>query len=70
MPIDEIEFAVSCSATGTDKFELQLTSTGDKARNWMTVFIDESIYGGKHPNPQQIATKGFSTVFGSIRCQE
>ena len=32
--------------------------------------LDESIYGKKHPNPQQIATKGFSTVFGSIRYQE
>ena len=36
MPIDEIVFAVSCSATVTDEFELQLTKTGDKARNWMT----------------------------------
>ena len=32
--------------------------------------LDESIYGKKHPNPQQIATKGFSTVFGSIQYQE
>ena len=31
MPIDEIEFAVSCSATVTDEFEMQLTKTGDKA---------------------------------------
>ena len=38
MPIDEIVFAVSCSATVTDEFELQLTKTGDKARNWMTMF--------------------------------
>ena len=38
MPIDEIVFAVSCSATATDEFELQLTKTGDKARNWMTMF--------------------------------
>ena len=38
MPIDEIGFAVSCSATVTDEFELQLTKTGDKARNWMTMF--------------------------------
>ena len=38
MPIDEIDFAVSCSATVTDEFELQLTKTGDKARNWMTMF--------------------------------
>ena len=35
MPIDEI---VSCSATVTDEFELQLTKIGDKARNWMTMF--------------------------------
>ena len=38
MPIDEIVFAVSCSATVTDEFELQLTKMGDKARNWMTMF--------------------------------
>ena len=38
MPIDEIAFAVSCSATVTDEFELQLTKTSDKARNWMTMF--------------------------------
>ena len=38
MPIHEIDFAVSCSATVTDEFELQLTKTGDKARNWMTMF--------------------------------
>ena len=31
-------FAVSCSATVTDEFELQLTKTGDKARNLMTMF--------------------------------
>ena len=37
MPIDEIYFVVSCSATVTDKFKLQLTKTGDKARNWMTM---------------------------------
>ena len=35
MPIEEI---VSCSATVTDEFELQLTKIGDKARNWMTMF--------------------------------
>ena len=28
MPIDEIDFAVSCSATVTDEFELQLTPGG------------------------------------------
>ena len=38
MPIDEIVFAVLCSTTVTDEFELQLTKTGDKARNWMTMF--------------------------------
>ena len=38
MPIDEIDFAVSCSATVTYEFELQLTKTGDNARNWMTMF--------------------------------
>ena len=38
MPIDEIVLAVLCSATVTDEFELQLTKTGDKARNWMTMF--------------------------------
>ena len=38
MPIDEIVFAVSCSATVTDKFELQLTKMDDQARNWMTMF--------------------------------
>ena len=38
MPIDEIVFAVSCSATKSDEFELQLTEIGDKARNWMTMF--------------------------------
>ena len=38
MSIDEIYFAVSCSASVTDEFELQLTKTGDKARNWMTMF--------------------------------
>ena len=38
MPIDEIAFAVSCLATVTDEFELQLTKTGDKARNWMAMF--------------------------------
>ena len=38
MPIDEIDFAVLCSATVTDEFELQLTKTGDKSRNWMTMF--------------------------------
>ena len=38
MPIDEIDVAVSCSATVTDEFELQLTKTGDKARKWMTMF--------------------------------
>ena len=38
MPIDEIAFAVSCAATVTDEFELQLTKTSDKAQNWMTMF--------------------------------
>ena len=38
MSIDEIVFAVSCSATVTDESELQLTKTGDKARTWMTMF--------------------------------
>ena len=41
MPIDEIAFAISCSDSATDEFELQLTwlrKTGDKARNWMTMF--------------------------------
>ena len=38
MPIDDIAFAVSCSATVADEFELQLTKTDDKARNWMTMF--------------------------------
>ena len=38
MPIDESEFAVSCSATVTDEFELQLTKSDDNARNWMTMF--------------------------------
>ena len=38
MPIDGIVIAVSCSVTATDEFELQLTKTGDKARNWMTMF--------------------------------
>ena len=37
MSIVEIDFAVSCSANVTDEFELQLTKTGDKARNWMTM---------------------------------
>ena len=31
MPIDEIEFAVLCSATVTNEFELQLTNMGDNA---------------------------------------
>ena len=39
MPIDEIAFAVSCSATVTDEFELQLTKTGDKARNRLTIIF-------------------------------
>ena len=30
MPIDEIDFAVSCSATVTDEYELQLTKMGEK----------------------------------------
>ena len=38
MPIDEIYFAVLCSITVTDEFELQLTKTGDKSRNLMTMF--------------------------------
>ena len=38
MPIDEIDFAVSCSTTVTDEFEMQLTKTGNKARNWMKMF--------------------------------
>ena len=38
LPIDKIGFAVSCSAIVTDEFELQLTKTSDKARNWMTMF--------------------------------
>ena len=38
MQIDENVFAVSCSATVTDEFELQLTKMGDKAQNWMTMF--------------------------------
>ena len=38
MPIDEIDFAVLCSITVTDEFELQLTKTGDNAQNWMTMF--------------------------------
>ena len=42
MPIDEIVFTVSCSATVTDEFELQLTKMGDKARNWMTMFQTRS----------------------------
>ena len=36
--IRRIDFAVLCSATVTDEFELQLTKTGAKARNWMTMF--------------------------------
>ena len=38
MPIDENAFAVSCSVTVTDECEKQVTKTGDKARNWMTMF--------------------------------
>ena len=38
MLIDKIVFAVSCSVTVTDEFELQLTKMGDSARNWMTIF--------------------------------
>ena len=38
MPIDEISFAVSCSASVTDEFELPLTKTGERARKWMTKF--------------------------------
>ena len=38
MPIVEIVFAVSCSATVTDEYELQLTKMGEKARNLMTMF--------------------------------
>ena len=38
MSIDEIVFTVSCSTTVTDEFELQLTKTGNKVRNWMTMF--------------------------------
>ena len=36
----------------------------------MDSFIDGSIYDKKYPNPKKIATKGFSTVFCSIRCPE
>ena len=46
IPIDGIDFAVLCSATVImviDEFELQLTKTGDKARNWMTMFQNLSI---------------------------
>ena len=39
--IDEIYFAVSCLASVTDEFELQLTKTDDKARNWMTMFQND-----------------------------
>ena len=39
MPVDEIVFAVSCSATVTDEFELQVTKTGTKVRNWKTRFL-------------------------------
>ena len=46
MPIDEIVFAFSCSATVTDEFELQLTKTGNKARNWMTMFQNWSTKDG------------------------
>ena len=38
MPIDKIDFAVSCPATATDEIDLQLTKTGDQARNWMAIF--------------------------------
>ena len=44
MPIDEIDFAVLCWTTVIDEFELQLTKTGDKSRNWMT--IDQPIKDG------------------------
>ena len=38
MPVDEIVVAVSCSATVTDKFELQVTKTGAKVQNWKHIF--------------------------------
>ena len=31
------KIVVSCSATVTDEFELQVTKTGDKVRNWKHV---------------------------------
>ena len=40
MPIDEIDFAITLVPTYTEvteEFELQLTKTGDKARNWVTM---------------------------------
>ena len=38
MPIDEIVLLSRAQLLWIDEFELQLTKTGDKARNWMTMF--------------------------------
>ena len=61
MPIDEIDFAVSCSAAVTDKFELQLTKTGDNARNWMTMF---QTWSTKDEN--ETSTRTFLSVRNEI----
>ena len=62
MPIDEIDFTVSCSATVTDECELQLTKSGDKARNLMT-FVSKLI------DQRQIETSMYvCTVYEDVGC--
>ena len=36
--MDEIDFAVSCSATVTDEFEFVFDENGWQRTNWMTMF--------------------------------
>ena len=63
MPIDEIDFALSCSATMTEEFELQLTKMGDKARNWMTLFQNLST-----KDEIETSIRTFESVRDEIEC--
>ena len=66
-PIDEIDFAVLWSITVTDEFEFELTKTGDKARNWMTMFqnsvIDRRRNWNEHSHIPECPGRNWKHIF-------
>ena len=67
MPIDEIDFAVSCSANVTDEFELQLTKMGDKAatkfNDDVSKLIDERRNWNEHSHIAECPGRNIESTF-------